>query len=481
MKYPVFILAAVVLFAATACKEELIGPEVTPEGDDTLTSVTVKACFEADDSTKTALWYDGSVAWVAGDRIKALYDGGNATSDALAQGGNEATFSITYEAGHTLAYAVYPAGATAGYDGSSLQITVPSGQDGTFANAAVSVAKFGEGNLVFKNLGGMLKVCVDNPDVRTIRISSNDSTPIAGSATVSFDGSAPAVSGISDPSTSIELSVDGAGIFYASVLPCSLKSGLFVELLDGSDNVIGEKLSGNTLNVARRQLVNLGTVQAVTLAAKRFFKPGGSGDGTTWDNAGGVDLLKSVLEGDADATLFMAGGTYDINDITGIESLEVAKQSIWPHNNHTYKIYGGYPSDAAGTSLSGRDITANETILSGGGTKRILVLNVSKVELAVDGVTFSDAYRTGPDTGSALILQVMKKATFHNCRIIGNRKEGSGGGGAVRVAAGEAEFTDCTFQGNTSAAGGGAVGMLGGTLTMRNCVFEGIRSAAARG
>ena len=487
MKKFYFVLAASAALLAASCAKEEKPFEEKTAGKGNLTTISVKATHETDEAevpeadasqapvSRTELnTGTGAVTWAAGDRIKMVWNGGSAVSEPTTVTGSSAEFEV--EVGAGTKFAVYPSTVTASYDGSTFSVSVPADQDGSFANAAIEVAQHPGGqDLAFKNLGGMLQLEVASTSVKKIRISSNNSTPLAGTAEVTFTNDLPVIGTITNPGTAITLNVSGAGTYYAAVLPASLNAGIYVELFDSGDNLIGEKLTGNVLNVARRQIRKLGTIAATTISNKKFFKVGGTGDGSSWDSPLGVAGLSTVLKGGSDATLFLAQGTYTL-------TAEISLTA------HSYKIYGGYPADATGTSLSGRDFSA-ETALSGGddvvdadGNCRILVLATSGINLIADGITFKNAYKSSSDVGSALILNTLASASFNNCIIKNNVKEGSGGGGAVRIATGNSvSFTNCLFENNTCVANGGAVSISAGNHTFDNCSFIGNNSSTENG
>ena len=478
MKKLFFVLAAsAAILAASSCAKEMEKP-INDNIQPALEKISVKAVHEGDEAvepeSRTSLnTSTGAVLWEAGDAIKMVWNGGSAVSDPIVSGGSSATFEVEVGAGDK--FAVYPSSVAASYDGSVFSVTVPAAQDGTFAAAAIEVAQHPGGeDLAFKNLGGLLQLVISDASVKSIRISSNDSTPLAGTAEVTFNAGLPVLGAITSPSASITLDVSGAGTYYAAVLPASLKAGIYIELFDSGDNLIGEKLTGNTLAVARRQIKKLGTIATTTISNKKFFKVGGSGDGSSWDSPLGVAGLSTVLKGGSDATLFLAQGTYTL-------TAEISLTA------HSYKIYGGYPADATGTSLSGRDISV-ETAISGGddtvdaeGNCRIFVLATSGIQLLADGITFKNAYKSSTDVGSALILNTLASASFNNCTIKNNVKEGTGNGGAVRIATGNpVSFTNCLFENNSCAANGGAINInSNGTVTFDNCSFINNKATAS--
>jgi len=133
--------------------------------------------------------------------------------------------------GGDAAFAVYPSSIVSTYDGTDFKVTVPSAQDGTFANAAIEVAPVSGASLSFKNLGGLLKFEITDAAVSKVIFSSNDGTPLAGNATVTFSAGIPTVAAVENGSTTITVNVSGAGTYYVAVLPCQykrLKDGRFV-------------------------------------------------------------------------------------------------------------------------------------------------------------------------------------------------------------------------------------------------------------
>ena len=481
MKKLFFVLAAsAAILAASSCAKEMEKP-INDNIQPALEKISVKAVHENEEAVEpesrtTLNEGDGSVAWAVGDAIKMVWNGGSAVSDPLVSGGSSATFEV--EVGDGTKFAVYPSGIAASYNGSTFSVTVPAAQDGTFANAAIEVAEYpGGAPIEFKNLGGLLQIVVSSASVESIRISSNDSTPLAGTAAVTFDAGLPVIGAVTSTSTSITLDVSGAGTYYAAVLPGSLDSGIYVELLNSSDEVIGEKLTGNTLSVARRQIKKLGTIATSVISNKKFVTVSGSGakDGSNWENAmGSAEFYTWLTTESTNNTVFMAAGTYPTQTTNG-----------YTINNSTkgLAVYGGYPADATGTSLAGRNIKTNRTILSGdqNGDKsvknRIIVLNKNTITAVFDGLEFRDALRSSIDIGSAIIINSASNVKFYNCVIADNtnsyNSDSGGGGGAVRAAGGTILFKGCTFSNNTATNRGGAIRSYGtAKLTLDACVFE---------
>lgn len=455
-KYILYIFSAAAVF--TACTKS----ELRDDSDKKKVSenaIVLSATHENNGSQadKTSLQSDDSVLWTDGDCIKLLWEAGSAVSEPLELTADAASadFTVEVESGTVPAYAVYPAGTAASYDGSSLSVTIPAEQDGSFASAAIELAPVTEGKTIaFKNLGALLEISVSSADVASIVITAYGEKTIAGTASVSFSGSIPAVDAVSDEASSITLSgLGGAGTYYAAILPeAELSDGFYIELRNASNNVIGQKFTGKALTAARKKIIGLGTIAAETISAS-FVKvsASGSGDGSSWDNAMSWSSLKSKISaGNASGKIFLAGGTY-----TGTETAVKG----------TFELYGGYDPSSTGTDLSKRNTTSFATEFDGEGSKRLFVWNGTTISTVFDGITFKNAYKSSVDVGSAIIINSCKSAKFNNCivkdciKVSEGTVNGTGGGGAVRAQNGTIEFSNCTFSGN-SASGVGFGGVI---------------------
>ncbi len=410
---------------------------------------------------------DGSVLWHRGDALKLITENDVFTSCPLSldEDVSSAVFEFENVTGEP-AYAVYPAATAAIYDGTDLKVTIPSVQDGTFAGAAIEVAAVdGDNPIALQNLGGLFQLVIDNEDVRKIVLTSNASESLTGEASVSFDDEGvPQITSVTDGSSSIVATISGAGTWYLATLPVTMAEGLCVELFDENDQLIGEKFSYNELTVQRRQIRKLGSF-GNALSGRFYIKAGGTGDGTSWDDAASIDQLVSGGNG---RYVFLAAGIHTIS------------KEITIGANVTFTLFGGYPADAAGTSLDGRDILNNESVIDGGG-KRILVFNSQGTSsTAIDGVTFQNA--TSASQGSALVIQNAEKAVFTHCTVKNNGSTSSTNAGVIRAVAGAMTFKDCTFSGNATSGQGGVFCMTGANadLSLSDCVFTG-NSAAKEG
>ena len=476
---------AAVVFAACN-KAELSAPESAAVNGNFSLSATLEN--DTPDS-RTSLDSDGkTVLWAVGDKISLLWNGGSAESSAVSVAGATADFSATVE--DTPEYAVYPHSATASWDGSNLNITVPATQDGSFASAAIAVAKIpvadGEGNrkLAFKNLAGLLKLSFNDDEVSTVSITAYGDKTIAGTATVEFEEGLPVIKSVSGGASTIVLdglTGTGSRTYYAAVLPASLSDGIYIELKKSDGTVKGQKFSGKKLSVARKKIVSLGSITVETISGTFVTVSGnGTGDGSSWDDAmSWADLDTKIKATDGiSGKIFMAGGTYNSTATAG----STVKSS--------FSIFGGYDPASSGTDLSKRNTELYPTEFDGKGTSRILVWSTNTLTAAFDGVTFKNAYRKYTDIGSAIVLNSYSSASFNNCKILNCKKVGTAsgvnnaGGGAVRLGTGTVVFKDCYFSGNCVSKDDSGTSGYGGVfahasatstarLTLDGCVFDG--------
>ncbi len=498
VKYFIIPVAALTVFVACNQKEMDFNKESVTEPEIETVQMTFRAATE-DSPTKTTLNEEtGAVAWAVGDAVKFVYEldetPGNTTSDALAaediDGEGVATFTASvpaafemteeeYKAGGGSSlhlYAVSPASIDIDYRKAtsffSFYLTVPTVQDGTFENASIAVAKWDKtnpsGTLEFKNLCGLLKFTIADDAVRKVILHSDDY--IAGKMDIGFTGG-PAVKNVSEGEKAITVNVPGAGTYYIAVLPTNAEKGIginniYVELLDESDNLIGDKGSANPLVIARKQIRSIGTL-ATGFSDRLYIKAGGTGSGSSWTDAGGVTELLQVMQSTTAVTknIYMAAGDYKIPD----------KDAKAPAGS-SIKMYGGYPSDASGYSLSGRNIESNITKIYNDSGRTFYTRNGNWL---FEGITFNSTGYSSANAnafGCALVL-IGGNITVNKCKIVDSNHAGTGNptGGAVRVNT-TATFTDCEFTGNSSTGTNGYGGAIyvtaSGNLTLKNCVFK---------
>jgi hypothetical protein len=465
-KYLFFALASAALMSVACSEKEL---KIVDTDVDPISKTAFEAVLDVNPDTKTTLDLStGAVNWAVGDKIKVFWAGSESVSDPLQASdidGTKATFHAECSAGPELAiFALYPSSVVVDtyVDGNYAYVTIPAVQDGSFANASISTAKFLEGKFRFQNLCGLLQFSVP-AGVDKVVFTSEIPTPLVGKIEFGFPGGNLYENSIKDSLNQITVNVSGTGPHYAAVAPGTHKS-LYAALYNGS-TLVGEKLAANELVVARRQVKKLGLLPDTKLSNKYFVKPSGAGskDGSSWDNAADIAAFNSFVTTTAadGKSFYFSAGTY-----TYTEQLSLAADI-------TFKIFGGYPSDATGEALTNRDIYANETILDGGGTSRLFV--VTNGNLTLDGLTFTRAYRTDVDAGTALVFQGAGNQLVNRCKFTNCVHEDLGAGGVMRIAGMSDKtvtITDCVFENNTTAGNGGVLYIEGGTLISKNNIYK---------
>lgn len=455
-----FIAIASLSMIVTACAKQELAFDAASQG----AKQTFKATFENykttfDDQT-------GAVAWAVGDAIKFIWAGGESPSDPLTADDikdGEATFHGKPARTDSL-YTVYPSSIVVDtyVSNEHMLVNFPDVQDGQFAHANISSSKYLNGHFVFQNVGALLKFAVPEGVARVV-ISGNGPNPLVAKVKVGFPEGIISYAGYVAGSgvNEITVNVDGAGTYYAAVIPEN-QQGLYVSMFNSSDELVGEKQTFKDIEITRGQVKLLGTLPETKLTDKYFIKPEacGTGDGSSWDNAADLAKFKEdyAKAGFDNMNVHIAAGTYLFEDQSGF-ALNQAK---------TLKFIGGYPAEATGESLNGRNPEANPTVFDGNHLGRILV--VTKGSYTYDGITFQNAKRTSGDTGSALVMQGCGGQTVRNCKFLNNENTKAHGGALRIVASKDATviLENNLFEGNKAFGNGGVAYYSSGILHSKN-------------
>lgn len=177
-----------------------------------------------------------------------------------------------------------------------------------------------------------------------------------------------------------------------------------------------------------------------------YIMAGASGKGESWDDAGGEDLLYSLLNTSGDAgdmlaerlygkTIHVAAGVYNLNK-SGNSPVSLSSSAA---EGFDLEVFGGYSDSGTGN----RNPSVNKTVftVSDG---RILSIAGMAGNITLDGISFEK----------------------------GNAGEGNYGGALDCSLAGTLTFNDCSFSQCLSGYGGGAVNITSGTVNFNGCDFE---------
>ena len=516
------IAAATLIVAAVSCLKENPSSEAeqgsAPDQDSVIAEFTAsveKHTVPASSSTpqpqqssRTVIDGNGKVTWKAGDKVAFYWQINEEAhngetdypyvSDALETDGEGATLKISnasqkfvdvFVNGSTEGvekrnlFAVYPHTATSSYFKESaeapLDITIPAVQDGSFANASISIARWNATDLAklsFKNFCALLKFNAED-DVRKIVIKSN--SDIAGQMQITFkDGNItlayPSIKTVMDGAKQITLDVPSAGTYYVAIRPTDIEN-LYIEYRGENNTFLGGSNAGDKFTAERSKIYEFKRENLVSNATDRLFvKVDGAGDGSSWDNAMNLDKLTSEMTTSESKKVYMAAGTYTFT--TGM---------LVNATKNGFEIYGGYPANASGYDLTGRDLST--TIIDGGweGTDDSTVNRrgfvVQAGEWVFDGLIFQNFRYSSTANGTAIQLitknstqkvGVDKPVSIRNCSFnMCTNVNGTHYGGALRIdELITVDMENCTFTSNKAQSGGAIY--VAGNLNAKNCTFD---------
>lgn len=491
-----------------------------PAGPDAEGNIVFNAVREdLGGDTKSTIASGGAVSWESGDAISILWDGGRTTSTTTDSGAS-ASFSAEVDAtasGGTY-YSVYPSSvATELTAADVLSVTVPSNQDGTFSSANINVAKTTSTALAFKAIGNVIKFSVTDSDVTKVRIYSWDKSPLAGTCSVDVSGSAPAVSNYTSTSNEIVVTVDGAGTYYAVVLPGAHAEGLLFAPETASDYkraAYAEK----SWTATRKAITDFGAIQSH--ARDLYVSASGSGKGLSSADPMSPSAFTGLLEQPLDGTSIqdddkavrqfrlLYGSTITVQDDIAIDEIRVEYVGSFSKpcaytivgatqatvitasgTNRLFRFSNNTNVTFSGITLSGGSASASETASeNNGGAIEVAPGNNGEATVRCNNVIFES--NTASNNGGAVSVNGnAKAASFIASGCVFSANSATQSGGALYQSASSdansansvCDFTNCTFSGNTASAHGGVMQIYRGTANFSGTnTFSG-NSAATHG
>ena len=294
MKKNLFMVAAVALFAAVSCNDQL-SQDVTPAGE----TVTFEASVDGAD-TKVSL--EGKVSkWENGDKI-TIHNGTKGYEFSTTDAGTKATFSYTGAdfAGEKF-MAVYPSGNyTADVEARTVSnVVIPDKQvlvAGSFpVSSAYAVAYSETTSLDFKNAVALLKFQVSGDDVTYgCFCAKNGNGDITGKYSVEYNDGNPVMKAVEAKQwadfhmNDAVLSKDA--VYYLAVAPAVFKEG-FEFYLNGAK----VKEYNGEFTFERNCIYDLGIIEYKKPADPSSLSWGICGDMTSW---GDVEDIPMTLDGD---------------------------------------------------------------------------------------------------------------------------------------------------------------------------------------
>ena len=516
-------------------KEDPSGDTPVPEGMIRLTfGVSQEGDASANEGDDTKTTWDGTThGWSEGDQIRIFWGtGAEEFVDATVK--NNQVDAVVGDADNY--YAVYPATAANDFvlnDDGTIDVSIPKEQDGTFASANKMVAKTTKSaaSFAFKNVTHIFKFHLTSAcNYDDFAFTSNENAKLIVDAIgVTFDGSNDISLGASKThyntfgnthSKYVYLNDLAANSdYYFAVVPDSdFSTGFGVKghINESADTYDLGAISKGEITTTRSKITNLGNLDGM-IHADWFFAPSGTGKGTSWEDAGGLDLFLSLIKYKTNdkgvnstwrlknAKLHFKEGTYNIEEANG-GSLTFQSGSWDESAEDKYKVKnitvidGGYPASNTGTSLDGQDAKNCPTKFICKQTAqndRIFYFNGCSInDLQFKGITFTanPSASNNNTRGVAFFFNstTSGKVSFDNCYFTGLISASTNGGGAIDFnSTGEltVNFSNCTFSSNTANAtssnyGGGAVVVEQGTSTVINfdrCIADGNTSTSANG
>lgn len=452
--------------ASNAGNEDVKEPSkgvTIPENPQT---VTLNASFETDAPEVKTVREGKKVLWESTDRIAVVAKYNDEVrfyySKPAGADGASVEFLTDVDSGAELLYAIYPAELITRVPAvgeSSVTVPVPATQDGTFANANITVAKIQSGSIVFRNICNLVKFTASSSVTRA-QLCALDSRNIAGNAEVSFDveGNISITSSATADRITLE-GLTGAGTYYFATLPDETPwTGFGLRVGDASGykpGIIGAKpFPKNT----RGTVTNVGTVE------DRIHE----GD---YDlGAGQTDVLVDLIA----------------SDLTSSTTRKNIAKAWRIHNKTINLAVGDYDmGKEVMVEFGGADEWVNVTIVGadsasvnivGGAAKneyrRIMEVG-NKTRLACSKITFKDASvsRTYGDGAGFMFQNSNSGIRFESCHFTNLKNSTEKSGGVFKLQGPTVNFVNCSFD-NNSARHGGVYFQYQGTANFTNCKFE---------
>lgn len=446
-------------------------------------------------------WDGTNHSWDSGDQIRIIW--GEGDSDYVDATVNNGSVSAVV-ADSDFYYAVYPTTATYTYTAAEGKISVSFGreQSGTFADANIMAAKTSKAaaSFSFKNMTSILKFSTGaSAAYNKVTFCANDKTKLNGTVSTTFGDSFTVTNTPAGTNGDlISINVAASGTYYAAILPdVTLSNGIGFKVEASSQDT--GALSTAALAMDRSAVRNLGVIDNI-IRKDWFIKEGGTGKGTSWEDAGGAERLVQLIYPDQSrgagagltaayrlhkATIHVAAGTYNIQAANGDAVLD-------PHYNTgalDFTIKGGYPANLAGTATTGYDPATNKTNFicnQAVAADRVFQLSGSNKipNITFDGITFpANGASLAPGTAFDFNSSAASNVNFNNCYFTGFVQSGTINGGPIYVrgsGAANMSFTGCTFSNNNCNVGAAAyVYSSASTVSFTNSSFTG--NVAANG
>ena len=402
--------------------------------------------------------------WAAEDEIAIWWSADGRVVAKASEAGENTEFELDEIEEAEAYYAIYPATGVESFADGVFSLSVPSVQNGALSDVDIWLASTSaeDKSFAFKPATALVKLEVESSEYDRVVFRAANGEALAGTVSVSF-GEEGLVFGeeVADPAESIQMAIPGPGVYYLSVLPGTLEKGVFASFYKGEKAAPMVYLEGAT-KADPAVLASAGKLDKM-IVYDYYVSEAGSGnkDGRSEANAMSLDSLRAFVAQPLDGegkqidelahlmaaildgtTVHFADGTYVLN----VNSSE-----------HPAKIeFTGYPKQV--------DLTfegSNAAILSGGNEYRVLTLG-NQINLTLNGMAVKDGNLTSvSEEGAGVLLAAggSGSATLNAIGTLfsGNKNSTSQSGGAIRVAKGTFNATNCTFDEENYARNGASI------------------------
>ena len=364
MKKILYSFAALALLALVSCEKEIDNTiDENPVNTVTGNVMTIEARMSKE-STKTNYDSDGKFTWVSTDQIIVIaHVDGNANNQKsftfttsagnITEEGRAATFTGSVDDGYVADYAAYPISLASNNPGSGYNapfVKVPSNVSGEISSAMLIGISDGAGGYTFNTAMSLFKINISGVPASASKIrlvtSDKENYPLDGDftlvesegvVTLDFAHYHSEWSAYDKGYLNVDISARGAisgEDFYFNVPVGTYPARtLSIQVLDGSDNVMSERVITKALTTNRNELL---TLPALTMDCWETLGTGKFIDNFLWNKV----YYRNNAEVDKDAL-----GYVDV----------IIQQNI--ANNKKYRLVHPYANKAAqlGYTLSEND------------------------------------------------------------------------------------------------------------------------------
>lgn len=466
----VTLVIAFVVAACTGIKEwdntpytpEPVAPEpVAPGLIEFTASVATKTSFDES---------NGTTAWVIGDEVLFIWEGGSAVAAATVSG-QETKFKVKVDEGVEALFAVYPATVEASVVDGQLTLGFAKDIEGsTFENADISMATSvmteGEWNktLTFKKVASLVKVGVVDESVTSLKLDAPGAA-LVGNLPVAIDNDGNLVCGTpTDTESSMTMTVPAPGVYWIPVLPdVNLEGGMSVTLYAGETALEPMVSEADVTVLGRGDMIAFSQPEVFT--GKYYVSPGGAGSKTGLSvlNPMSADSFKELIT-DVSRISEFNGKTFSFSANTFSFGDDYLIFDFPDYEGVVEIILEGVKSENAQTTFNGRSNTSESNKAGVLWPRHNASLTVKNVKFAkTDGKSNASAIRV--NSGAVSV-------TLENCTFEGNKTAGSGAAMVVYSAT-AITMKGCTFTNNSGDGNAICVESDGATVRMEDCFVKG--------